>query len=128
MKDRYVYYNPNFKNKRVGDCVVRAISKVLNQSWEESHLSLCLQSFCMADMPSSNAVWDAYLKRKGFIREVIPNECNDCYTVEDFCEDYPDGVYVVGTGSHAIAVVNGHYFDAWDSGREQPIYYYRRSE
>lgn len=82
----------------------------------------------MADMPSSNAVWDSLLKKNGFVREVIPNECNDCYTIEDFCEDHPDGVYVVGTGSHAIAVIDGYFFDAWRSGMEQPIYYYRRSE
>ena len=82
----------------------------------------------MADMPSSNAVWDTLLKKYGFVREVIPNECNDCYTVEDFCTDNPDGVYVLGTGSHVITVVDGCYFDAWDSGMEQPIFYYRRSE
>ena len=33
----YSYYNPNpIKNKRVGDCVVRALSKATGKSWEET--------------------------------------------------------------------------------------------
>ena len=37
----YSYFNPNpIKNKRVGDCVIRAISKALNQSWEETYIEL----------------------------------------------------------------------------------------
>ena len=126
MNDLWVHYNPNYKNKTVGDCVVRALSKVLSQSWEETHLSLCIESFCMADMPSSNAVWDSLLKSKGFKREIISNNCRNCYTVEDFCADNPEGVFVVGTGTHAIAIIDGKYFDAWNSGSEHPIYYYRK--
>jgi hypothetical protein len=37
-------------------------------------------------------------------------------------------VYVLGTGSHAVAVVDGFYYDAWESGREQPIFYYEKGE
>jgi hypothetical protein len=48
--------------------------------------------------------------------------------VEDFCRDNPEGTYVLGTGSHAIAVIDGNYYDAWDSGREQPMYYYRKDD
>ena len=61
----YSYFNPNpIKNKRVGDCVVRAISKALNQSWEETYIELCLLGYIMGDWGSSNAVWNAYLKSK----------------------------------------------------------------
>ena len=68
----YSYYNPNpIKNKRVGDCVVRAISKALNQSWEETYIELSLLGYIMGDWGSSNSVWNAYLKSKGFIRAII---------------------------------------------------------
>ena len=63
-------------------------------------------------------------KSQGFTREVISDEC----TVKDFCRDHTDGVYVLGTGTHAIAVVDGKYCDAWDSGNEQPIYLYKRRD
>lgn len=124
----FKYYNPNPLNKRVGDCVIRAISKALDWEWNDTYTALCLQGYVMSDLPSSNQIWGAFLRKQGFIRQVIPNECPDCYTVEDFCKDHPTGIYVLGTGSHAVAVVDGFYYDAWESGREQPIYYYEKGE
>ena len=39
---------------------------------------------------------------------------------------FPTGKYIVATGTHAVAVVNGDYYDAWDSGHVMPIYYYTK--
>lgn len=122
----YVEYNPNPKQKRVGDCVIRAICKVLDMDWEKTYIQLCLQGLKMFDMPSSNAIWGSYLKQKGFLQVAIPNTCPDCFTVEDFCKEHPNGVFVLGTGTHVVAVVDGDYYDAWDSGKEIPVYYFRR--
>jgi hypothetical protein len=124
----FKYYNPHPSQRRIGDCVIRAISKVLDWEWNDTYTALCLQGYVMSDLPSSNQIWGAFLRKQGFIRQVVPNECPDCYTVEDFCKDHPTGIYVLGTGSHAVAVVDGFYYDAWESGREQPIYYYEKGE
>lgn len=121
-------YNPNPSNKRVGDCVVRAISKALNQSWCDTYVDLTIQGYLMSDLLSSNAVWGAYLKGKGFTRDVISADCPDCYTVKDFCREHPCGVYVIGTGSHAVCVVDGILYDTWDSSDETPIYFYYKGE
>lgn len=122
----YEYYNKNPNFKSVGDCTIRAISKILNQSWDKTYIELCIQGYLMKDMPDSNAVWDSYLRGCGFIREVIPNTCPDCYTVNDFCYDNPTGKYILATGSHVVAVVDGDYYDSWDSGNEVPIFFYQR--
>ena len=125
----YSYYNPNpVKNKRVGDCVIRALSKATNQSWEETYIELCLLGYIMGDLPSSNKVWDTYLKTQGFTRHIVSAECLDCYTINDFCKEYPQGVYVIGTGSHAVCVIDGTIYDTWQSGDETPIYFYRKEE
>ena len=124
----YSYYNPNPKANRVGDCVIRAISKALNQSWEDTYIDLTIQGYIMGDLLSSNGVWGAYLKGKGFVRDVVPVDCPDCYTIEDFCKEYPQGIFVIGTGSHAVAVIDGNVFDTWDSRNEQPIYFYKKGE
>ena len=121
-------YNPNPHGRRVGDCVVRAVSKALNQSWEDTYIDLTIQGYLMGDLLSSNAVWGAYLKSKGFERDIISNDCPECYTVQDFCRDHPQGTYVIGTGTHAIAVIDGCYYDAWDSGNEIVIYFWKRKE
>ena len=122
----FTYYNPNPKQKRVGDCVIRAICKATDQSWDDVYTQLCLQGLKMSDMPSSNPVWGSYLKQKGFLQVTIPNTCSDCYTVEDFCKEHPQGVYVLGTGTHAVCIADGCIWDAWDSSQEIPVYYFRR--
>lgn len=123
---KYIYYNPNPLKLSVGDCVIRAISLILNKSWEQTYIELTDLGFTMYDMPSSNRVWSELLKDYGFIRKIIPNTCPDCYTVKDFCYDNPFGEFVLGTGEHVVAVRDGNYFDSWDSGNEIPIYYFER--
>lgn len=124
----FVIYNPNPNNKRVGDCVIRAISKALGISWEDAYIELCIQGYIVGDLPSSNHTWDVFLKAKGFTRDIIPNDCPQCYTIEDFCREHPQGIYVLGTGSHAVAIIDGDYYDTWDSGNETPIYFYCKGE
>ena len=122
----YIYYNPNPLKLSVGDCTIRAISKVTNQTWKQTYLDLLTQGFVMYDMPSSNRVWAELLKLYGFKKFYIPDMCPDCYTVREFCDDHPIGEFVVGTGEHVVAVINGNYYDSWDSGNEIPIYYFER--
>ena len=124
----YVNFNPNPKRNLVGDCVIRAISKVMGMDWEDTYLELLLQGFSMYDMPSSNDVWGTYLHQNGFTRHIIPDTCPSCYTVIDFCRDNPNMIGILATGTHVIAVENGNYFDTWDSGQETPIYFWQREE
>lgn len=124
----WVEWNPHPLGKRVGDCTVRAVAKATMQSWEDAYSGMALEGFLLSDMPSANNVWGAYLRRKGFKRHMIPDTCPDCYTVEDFCNEHPKGVYVVAVSSHVLTVIDGNYYDSWDSGQENPIYYFEREE
>lgn len=124
----YAEYNPNPAGKSVGDCTVRAISKALDQTWEETYAGICLQGFEMKDMPSSNAVWGAYLRRNGFRRYVIPDTCPDCYTVEQFAIEHPRGTYILALSGHVVCVKDGDWHDTWQSGNEIPLYYWERNE
>lgn len=83
----YIYFNPNPAKKLVGDCVIRGICKLIGDDWETTYTHVIVQGYKMFDMPSSNAVWGAYLKSNGYSREIIPldNECQSCYTIKDFC-------------------------------------------
>ena len=122
----YEYYNTNPLGKNVGDCVIRALSKALNMSWQDVYIDLCVQGLYMADLPSSNAVWGAYLQDKGFKRYIIPNICPNCYTIADFATDNNVGCYIVATGTHVVCVDNGVIFDSWQSENEVPIYYFTK--
>lgn len=125
---KYIFYNPNPLGLSVGDCTVRAISKVTGLSWQETYLYLLIQGYMMSDMPSANRVWGELLKSFGFKRQLLPDTCPDCYTICDFCRDNPIGTYLLGTGEHVVAVIDGNYYDSWDSGNEIPIYFFERLE
>lgn len=120
----YVHRNANRLGKDVGDCVVRALSVALNQSWNETYDGLAAKGKQLANMPSANAVWDAYLRDKGFTRRAIPTYYPEDYSVEDFCADNPRGIYILALDGHVIAVIDGEYYDSWRSGAEIPQYYW----
>jgi len=124
----YVHKNPNPIRNLVGDCVIRGISILTNSSWEDTYLEIVVQGYFMYDMPSSNEVWSSYLKSRGYKKKIISNTCPDCYTVRNFCEDNPYGRFLLATGTHVIAVIDGNYYDTWDSGDEIPIYYFTKEE
>lgn len=123
----YKKINPNPQGNYTGDCVVRAISIAMDNTWYETYVDLCLQGLAMADMPSSNRVWAEYLKKKGWTRHTVPDDCPGCYTIRDFSGEFFKGRYLVGTGSHLVAVIQGSYYDSWDSGDESALTYWKES-
>jgi len=127
---RWIPYNANPKGNRDVDCTVRAISVALDQTWDRTYAEVFLEGYIAKRMPVSNSVWRAYLRRKGFVREVVPDTCPDCYTVEDFADDHPHGVYLIGTGSHVVCIVDGNVIDTFDSRGEtlHDFYYYKKGD
>lgn len=119
-------YNANPIGKRVGDCTVRAVSKVLDQDWNKTYAEMAFEGYLLCDMPSANKVWGAYLKRKGYGRKLIPDELPNDYSVADFCADHPHGRYILAIDGHVVAVIDGDYYDTWDSGEEIPVYYWEK--
>lgn len=124
----FVPTNPNPTGAMVGDCVVRAISIAENRKWQDVYVELCVEGLAMCDMPSSNRVWGELLKSYGYTKGVVPDTCPHCYTVRDFCGEYFRGTYILGTGTHVIAIKDGDYYDTWDSGDEYPIYYWFKED
>lgn len=124
--DNYIYYNPNPGGNRVGDCTVRALCKATGHDWDYVHAMLCAISSDLCDMPSANHVWGAYLRKNGFRRYLVDDHGQDVYTVRDFCEDNPVGTFVLAIHEHVVCVVDGDYYDSWDSGGEIPIYYWTK--
>lgn len=123
----YIHFNNNPVGRTsVGDCSVRAISKALNISWDDAHDLLSETSKQMGDVMNANDVISAVLRMNGFYREGLPDLCPDCYTVKDFARNNPVGTYVLGTGSHVITVINGDWYDSWNSQDEIPQYFWVR--
>ena len=124
----YKFYNPNPNGRFVGDCTIRAICKLTEQDWDSVYAATAFQGFLAKDMPSGNATWGAYLHRLGYRREFIPDSLIGWYSVEDFCRDHPKGAYLLVLDQHVVTVVDGDYYDTWDSGNELPTYYWTKGE
>lgn len=120
----FLYYNPNPVTDTAGDCVIRAICKVTGDSWDTIYDDLCEEGKQQGDWGSNNTIWNDYLKKRGFKRYIIPNTCPNCYTIEDFANDHSKGRYIVATGTHVVAVVDGNIFDTWDSRQKIPLFYF----
>jgi len=117
-------YNPNPVARKVGDCAIRALTKALDVDWETAYLLAAMNGLQMGDMPSADSVWGAVLRQNGFYRKSIPNSCPDCYTAENFADDHPRGIYVLGFGGHVATVKDGVLYDSWDSSKEIPQYFW----
>jgi len=124
----WIEYNPNPTGRRVEDCSIRAVAKALDIDWEKAYAEVCAAGFAMGDMPHSNSVWGAVLRKNGFYRESIPNTCPDCYTAEAFLEDHPTGTYVIGFTHHVATAIDGDLYDSFDSTQEIPIFYWYKKE
>lgn len=124
----YVEFNNNPVGRSVGDCAIRAVSKALGIDWESAYAMIALNGFLMGDMPSSNSVWGAVLRKNGFYMTAIPNNKPNDYTADDFAKDHPTGTYVLGFGNHVATVVDGDLYDSWNSSKEIPVYYWFRKD
>lgn len=124
--NNFQYLNLNPAHFNTGDCVIRAISLLMDQPWEWTYLMVCLQGFLMYKMPATNEVWSEYLYNMGYRRRAIRNTCPDCYTVKDFCRDFAYGRYLLALDGHVVAVIDGIYYDTWDSGNETVLYFWRK--
>ena len=121
----WIRCNPNPLGKQTGDCVIRAVAIATDQSWRETYRDLCEEGERCGDLPNSNPVWGNYLRKHGARQFLLPETCPTCISVRAFCDRYPEGVYVIGTGEHAVAVIDGDHYDSFDSGEMTPTYFWR---
>ena len=121
----WVKANPNPAGKEVPDCVIRVLCIALNKPWLEVSDELYAIARHDYSVTCHDFVWGKYLYMMGFRPFLLPESCPQCVTVKAFCKMYPQGRYVIGTGSHAIAVINGDYYDSWDSGDTIPSFFWR---
>lgn len=124
----FIFYNPNPRNIKVTDCTIRAISLITHSTWDDTYISIATLGFEEKNMMDANVLWGKYLYQSGFDEHLLPDSKMHDYTIKDFCRDHPEGEFMLTTGSHVVTVINGNYYDVWDSGDEIPISYWLRRE
>jgi len=117
-------YEPNPVRTGAIDCSTRALAKALDISWERAYLLKSVNGFLMGNEGVADEVWGSVLRQHGFTRHVVPDTCPDCYTIEDFCADHPEGTYVVKSDEHVATIVDGILYDSWPSQGKTVIFYW----
>ena len=110
------WFQPN--NHKTGDCVIRAFCKYWDVDWltafdmlvpvarkRQENLGLLLQ-YADGDISEVGLKWYSLPAVKGKKRQ----------TVESFAKNHPTGRYILRVASHVVAVVDGFYWDIWESG------------
>lgn len=123
MKNKYYqYFQPNDKDlkDKVGDCQIRALCKTLNKDWLtvfDMTIPICreLQTYTFFDC-DLNKTKEA-MSKLGFEYTGISNKKGSKRpTVKQFTKEHTSGRYVLSVAHHVVAVVDGIYYDTWDSG------------
>lgn len=114
----YINANLNPKNRKTTDCVIRAISLVLEQSWESTIREITELGISLGLVFTDTKCIDKYLCLKGLKKYPQPkNAYNKKCTGKEFCRDSRSNGRIVaniGTG-HVVAIINGKIFDTWNS-------------
>ena len=119
---RFVYYQPNKKDveDKYGDCQIRALSKAIGCAWLEAFdkvIPICrdeqVMMICDAPVPVRARMFD----KLGFDYHGVSNKKGSKRpTVDSFAKDHPEGRFICNVAHHEVAVVDGKYYDTWDSG------------
>lgn len=127
----FVRYNANDNQRNVGDCVARSISFATGQDYKTT-LHRLQQIARNLDYPSyrNTRVFKIMMKELGLREQKIADLEVD---VASFCEDHPEGIYLLlvgkkaGDTSHAVCISNGDVYDSWDSQSQMITSYWQVS-
>lgn len=128
----YKYYQPNKKDlkDKYGDCTIRALSKALSLSWLEAFdltIPYCREYQTPNIFFADNKTVREILDKLGFDYYGVSNRKGTKRpTVASFAKEHKAGTYILNVANHVVTVVDGVYYDTWDSGRKSVYGYYEK--
>ena len=112
---RSKYFRMKYKSDNIGDCVVRALAIATGDDYQLVRRELWDTSFQLGDMPSSKPIYEAFLEKRGFIKEKKIKGFN--------LGNYPKSqkeIYVAVLANHLVCVEQGVVKDIWDCRKKYP--------
>ena len=105
---KLVHYQPNIKT-REPDCAIRAISRLLNISWEESMTLLYNAAIEKHTMLNNGITISKVLIDNGYKRRTFRNTH---MTISRFIMENRKGRYYLINNNHAVACINSTIYDS----------------
>lgn len=114
---KFVKENVNPKNRKTGDCVIRAIAKAEGKDWLEIFDSLTAIARAKYTVPNDKMAYEKYLEGYETVRVFHEVEGKKKrFTVAEICSF--EGTYIVSVASHLTTVADGVLYDTWDCSRK----------
>ena len=108
----YERRNVNPKNRKTGDCVIRALTVATGKPYEEIYKELFDISLATGYILTEKRVEDRLLERYGFIKHKQPRKGdNTKYTIGEVDELADDEIIVIRCAHHLTVVVSGTLVD-----------------
>ena len=133
-KKLFVYYQPNAKDigNEYGDCTIRALTKALGCTWIEAFdltIPICRREHVANLFDAPAKIRKQFLDELGFDYTGVSNKRGTKRpTVWEFAKSHSKGTYICNVAHHEVAVVDGKYFDTWDSGDCSMYGYFERRD
>lgn len=125
----FTFYNANPLNKRVGDCVIRALSLTPGYDWWKVYHELCDYGETECCTPTDDEAWDAFLKKHKYKRYKMPRKADrKLYTLAEFVKSdliKDDDIVVVSICGHLTCVKGRKVHDTWDCSEYTVRRYYK---
>lgn len=123
--DTFRYHNQNPRNKKTGDCVIRALSTATGIHYNDVLLQLVTIQLKTGYMANSRSCYGKWLKSLGWIRHKQPKKADGRkYTGREFCQALWHGdldiesnkriIAHIGT-LHLVSIIDWQVWDTWDS-------------
>lgn len=107
----YRYYNANPFNRDIEDCVVRCLSFLTEEDWDDTYMELAYYSSKKGYMTDNVEFVEDYLDNR------YNRECHYSKTVGEFASEHPTGKYAVTMKNHITAIKDGVIYDTFDPSK-----------
>lgn len=123
----FIKSNPHPTGKKIGDCVIRALSYAESKKWIDVYNELCAIGSAVFNLPNSQQVYETYLLQHGWVKQKMPKHSSGKrMKLKEFIEQNPDISFVAKIVGHITFVEKGHLIDTWDCSRKCIGNYYTK--
>ena len=116
---RWKEYNPNPKERNIGDCTIRSYCAAFGLSWDKAFdiaSKVAKEESSMIQYVADKVLTNAFncVVDEKYNKKTVKGK--DRITVNEFALSHPYGTYILHVPKHQVTVINGEYWDSWDSG------------
>ena len=119
---RWKEYNPNPKDRNIGDCTLRSYCAAFGISWDKAFdiaSKVAKENSSMIQYVADKVLTEEFncALDETYNKKTVSSK--NRITVNEFALSHPYGKYIVQVRSHQVAIIDGMYWDSWDSGEKK---------